>query len=338
MKKTAIAILIFGFVAAVMPVTARATEPVTLKFGFPVPATSVDNTRGVGPWIQEVEKASGGTLKIEFYPGPTLASERNIYERTLAGVSQISFSIFGPVASEFPRTEVATLPFLTRDTLHLSIALWHLYASGLLAPEFRKVKLLALFSFPNAVLHTNKPIATLDDLKGLKVAASSRNTAEVALALGAEPVTLTPTELYEGISRSTVAGAITSLGAAKVFKLDEITHDHLEAPLGTAPGFVYMNKAAYAALPARAKHAIDEFSGAAFSEKMGAANVWEQREEIADLKKTPGQHLSELSAAQYALWEKRIQPVIAAWVKNTPDGAKVLAECRAELARLSATN
>jgi TRAP-type C4-dicarboxylate transport system substrate-binding protein len=322
---------------AALPLAVPAAEPVTLKFGFPPPASSYDNTHGVGSWIEEVEKASGGTLKIQLFTGPTLGTFRDIYDRTLTGASQISFSTFGDLAGQFQRTQVASLPFLTRNTADLSMALWKLYADGLL-PEYGKVRLLALFSFPNAVLHTNKPIATTADLKGMRIAASSRITSEVVNAFGAAPVSLTPSELYEAVSHRLAAGAITSLGAAKVFKLTEVTTYHLEAPLGAAPGFVFMNKDVYATLPQPAKDAIDKFSGASFSKMLGEANELEQRDARDELKAQPGQHVGEPSAAEYARWQASVQPIVDEWVKNTPDGAKVLAAVRAELDKLASAH
>lgn len=329
--------ILTAFAIAALPLAAAGAEPVTLRFGFPVPAASYNNTHGVSPWIQEVEKASGGTLKIQLFTGPALGTFHNIYDRTLTGTSQISFSTFGDLTSDFPRTQVASLPFLTRNTADLSIALWDLYEEGLL-PEFGKVKLLALFSFPNAVLHTNKPITTIADLKGMRIADSSRIVAEVVDAFGAASVSLSPDELYEAVARGLAGGAITSLGAAQIFKLDEVTTYHLEAPLGAAPGFVFMNKAAYAALPQQAKNAIDEFSGASFSKKLGEANDLEQSDARDRLKAEEGQHVSDLSAAEYALWQTRVQPIVDEWAKHTPDGAKVLAACRAELQKLAAAH
>ncbi len=337
MKAGCTRVIFAALLFAALPLVVSRAEPVTLRFGFPVPASSYDNTRGVSPWIDQVEKASGGTLKIQLFTGPTLGTFHNIYDRTLTGASQISFSTFGDLTSDFPRTQVASLPFLTRNTLDLSIALWKLYEDGLL-PEFGKVKLLALFSFPNAVLHTNKPIATINDLKGMRIAASSRIVADVVSAFGAAPVSLAPDELYTAIQHGLAGGAVTSLGAAQVFKLDEVTTYHLEAPLGAAPGFVFMNKDAYAALPAQAKKAIDEFSGASFSKQLGEANVLEQSDERDRLKAEPRQHDSELSAAEYARWQARVQPIVEAWAKQTPDGAKVLAACRAELEKLASAH
>jgi TRAP-type C4-dicarboxylate transport system substrate-binding protein len=325
-------------IVAAAPAIARADDTVTLKFGFPAPTTSYVNTDGMAPWISEVEKASGGTLKIKLFAGETLARVRNIYDRTLNGVSQISFGIFGPYAGQFPRTQVADLPFLSPNTTVSSVALWRVYASGLLAPEYRNVRVLALFNFPSAVLNTKKAVATLDDIKGMKLAVSSRTAADVMQALGASPVTLTPPETYEGISRGVADGADIAWTAVKTFRLAEVTKFHLDAPLGEAPAFVFMNKATYAGLPVKAKAAIDQFSGEAFSRKLGAANEAAGTGEAKTVAAQAGQNVAKLSDAQYAIWKSRIQSVIDAWVKPAPDGAKVLAAYRAEIQKIAATN
>ncbi len=320
------------------PALAKAAEPVNLKFGFPAPVVSYVNTLGMTPWIKRVEKASGGTLNIKLFAGPTLGTFRDIYERTLAGVSQISFGVFGPYAAQFPRTQVAGLPLLSDDAKVSSAALWRRYAKGVIASEYGKVKVLALFNFPNSTLHTNNPISTVDDLKGLKIAVSSRVLGEVAAALGASPVTLTPSEIYQGLSRGIANGAFIAWTAVKTFRLDEVTKDHLDAPLGQAPAFVFMNKAAYDGLPAQAKKAIDENSGQPFSAQLGENNEAADRSEDKKVAAEPGAKVGALTPAQYKAWEARIDPVIEAWAKHTPDGAKVLAAYRAEIKRLSTMN
>jgi TRAP-type C4-dicarboxylate transport system substrate-binding protein len=324
--------------AVAMPSLARAADATSLKFGFPGPVSAYLNTKGMSPWIDEVNKASGGTLDIKLFAGPTLGTFRDIYDRTLNGVAQISFGIFGPLASQFPRTQVAGMPFLSKvsDTAKSSVALWRIYARGLLGAEYDKVKVLALFNFPSSVLNTNKPVSTLDDIKGLKIAVSSRTAGDVTAALGGSPVTLTPTELYQSMSRGVVDGVFVAWTAVGTWKLDEVTKSHLEVPVGEAPAFVFMNKAAYAALPAKAKAAIDEYSGEAFSRKLGGLNQEADRGTAQATAAMQGQQVHSLSAAQYALWKARVQPVIDAWVKDTPDGAKVLAAYRQALETLEA--
>jgi TRAP-type C4-dicarboxylate transport system substrate-binding protein len=337
--KKAIALFTLAMgLAVVAPSLARAASPVTLKFAFPAPFNSYVNTEGMGPWIDRVEKASGGTLKIKLFAGTTLANGRDVYDRTLNNVAQISFGIFGPFAAQFPRTQVADLPFLTDNTAISSVALWRLYASGLLAPEYKNVKVLALFNFPSAVLNTNKPVKTLDDIQGMKLVVSSRPSADMAAALGASPVTLTPPETYQGLSRGVAEGSIISWTAVKTFRLDEVTKDHLEAPLGEAPAFVFINKNAYASLPSKAKAAIDKYSGESFAKILGTNNQAASDGESKKVAGEPGHSVTKLSPAQYDVWKTRIEPVIDAWAKHAPDGAKVLAAYRAEIKKAAAMN
>lgn len=329
------------FIAIVGAVAFAATpafseSPVTLKFGFPPPATSYVNTKGITPWIKAVEAASGGTLKIKLYAGPTLGTIRNIYERTLADVAQISFGPFGPLASQFPRTQVAGLPFVADDSGPSSVALWRLYAKGLFNPEYSKVKVLALFNFTNSDINTDKPIHTIANLKGMKLAVSSRGVADAIAALGAAPVSLTPPEIYRGMSQGLIDGSANSWTAVKVFRLAEVTHFHLELPLGQLPAFVFMNKAAYAGLPAKAKAAIEKYSGEAFSRTLGEASQAADSQESKKVAGEPGQTVAQLSPAQRKIWDARLDPLIAAWVKRTPQGATVLAAYRAEIAKASA--
>ena len=330
-------ILLFGVAVSAPSTTASAADPVTLKLAFPAPLTDPNYTGGVGPWVKEVQNASGGALQFQVL-GPPFANFGNVYDRALNNVAQVAFGTFGPLASQYPRTQVATLPFITNDTVRLSKALWQLYATGPLHGEFEKVKLLSLFSFAGPAINTNETISSLANLKGLKVAVAGRTLADVLTALGATPVTLTPSEFFQGLNRGTVRGAAISMGAVELFKLDEVTTHHLLAPLGNAPGFVIMNKTAFAELPANLQQLIDRFSGATLSDQMGAANDLAQRQAIDHMKAKSGQHVNELSATEFAVWKARMEPIVQSWVKDTPDGAAVLAALRAELARLQAAD
>ena len=66
--------------------------------------------------------------------------------------------------------------------------------------------------------------------------------------------------------------------------------------------------------------------------------VGQDRGESKDVAAKKGQTVAKLTPEQYALWQKRIEPVINAWAKQTPDGAKVLAAYREELKKVHATD
>jgi TRAP-type C4-dicarboxylate transport system substrate-binding protein len=95
-----------------------------------------------------------------------------------------------------------------------------------------------------------------------------------------------------------------------------------------------MNKGAYAALPEAARKAIDAHSGESFSRRMG--HTTDRMNALGDtvVCKQQGQTCYELSPEQAAIWEKRLAPLQADWLKRTPDGAKILEAYKAELAKL----
>jgi TRAP-type C4-dicarboxylate transport system substrate-binding protein len=108
--------------------------------------------------------------------------------------------------------------------------------------------------------------------------------------------------------------------------------------LGQLPAFVFMNKAAYAALPAKAKAALEKYSGEAFSRTLGEASQAADSDESKKVAAEPGQTVAQLSPAQRKIWDARLEPLIAAWVKRTPQGPTVLAAYRAEIAKASAVH
>jgi TRAP-type C4-dicarboxylate transport system substrate-binding protein len=282
------------------------------------------------PWIEDVEKASAGTLKIKLFPGPTLGDFRSIYDRTIDGVADVSFGTFGPIGGQFKQTSVSALPFEARTTREAALAQWRLFEQGVIAGEFDKVKVLCLFNFPAAHVHTKAPLKAFS-LKGIKFSVSTKEEARFVAALDGLPISMTPADVYEGLSRGTTEGVVIAWTAVQTFKLYEVAKHHVEASLGMGPAFVFMNKAAYAKLPAEARAAVDRHSGEPFVRRMSAV-IDEVAAGIAgEIAVMPGHQLTLLPADQLAAWRERVKPIVEAWVAETPDGAKVLAAYRAEI-------
>jgi TRAP-type transport system periplasmic protein len=317
--------------AASLPAIAQAAEPITLRFGFPAPPQSKVNVWGSGPWSQDVMKAAGGTIDIKLFPGNSIVSVQTTYDRTVAGVSDITFGIFGPLQGVFQRVNVTELPFEADNDTEASIALSRLWEQNLLDKAFDRVKVLSLFTFPAPVINANKPIATAEDVKGLKFAVAGRVLAELITALGGSPVTLGPPEFYQAAQRGVVDGVFVGWSAVTTFKIDEVTKYHTNTSAGYAPAFMTMNKQAFARLPQKAKDAIDRYSGAPYFKRMGEVTDRMDKvgEKLTGAKK--GHTITTISAAEKARWKKLAAPIFASWEKRTPDGEKVLAAFRKAL-------
>ncbi len=248
--------------ALAMPASA---EPVTLKFNSPAPPPSFLHNGVFRPWIAEVEKASKGTLKIQLYVGGTLGNFKVNYDRVVNGVADIGFILTSFAGGKFKKLDVAELPFQSKNSTEAAAALWSIYASGVANDEFDKVKPLAIWTFPNAALHTKKKITSVDDLKGMKLATSNVVTSKIVERLGAVPVTFTPPDTYQAISRGIAEGTLMPFTGMRIFKINEVTDHHLDEPLGASTALMFINKRKYDSLPPEAKAAIDKFANLAQS-------------------------------------------------------------------------
>src|SRR5262249_6369819 len=86
-------------------------EPTPLPLAYPAPPRGRVTLWVVTPWSEEITQASEGTIEIKVYPGPALGTFNNIFDRVQNGVADIAYGTVGAVSSQFPKTEVASLPF-----------------------------------------------------------------------------------------------------------------------------------------------------------------------------------------------------------------------------------
>jgi TRAP-type C4-dicarboxylate transport system substrate-binding protein len=85
------------------------------------------------------------------------------------------------------------------------------------------IKLVATYPFSGQMLFCRKPIATLADLKGLKVRTNGPSAADLVKALGGQPVSLAFGEVYTALERGTVDCGITGAGSGNGVKWPEVT-------------------------------------------------------------------------------------------------------------------
>ena len=99
---------------------------------------------------------------------------------------------------------------------------------------------MATYPFSGQMLFCRKPIASLADLKGLKVRINGPSAGDLVKALGGQPVSLAFGEVYTALERGTVDCGITGSGSGNGVKWPEVTtHLHtLSLSWSTAGYFV----------------------------------------------------------------------------------------------------
>ena len=329
----------FAF-AAVLAATAAhpagaQTEPVQIKFAIPTPPQSPTNM-ALQAWAEDTAKASNGALQIQTFLGPTVATIFNAYDRVINGVIDIGFGNFGPLATQFPKSAVVTLPFESRAGRESTLGFWRIYANGTIADEYAKVHPIGLLTFPGVYLHGKKPVHNLADLKGLKVAAQGRVITKAVENLGATPIATAVAEFYTALQRGTIDYVATAWTAIPTFKLQEETSYHLEVPLGTDNVYVLMNKDSFDRLPEKLRTLIDSTAGIPLQERMiktidAATNG--ARGMVGGMS---NHTIAQLAPDEEARWAAKVAPVIDEWAAETPDGKRVLEAFRAEVKKIRA--
>jgi len=313
---------------------AKAAEPTLIKFGTTGPAFGPLHEEAYSAWAKDVTDASQGTVEVKVYPGQQLGTMINIYDRMVNGVAEVAYMVLGPIATQFPKTTVVGLPFAASNPMEAAQALWRIYEKGVIADEFAKCHPVAMAAFTNVSFHSRKPFTTLDDFKGMKIGTQSRITGEVVEKSGGTAISLPVAGSYQALSRGIIDAFATGWPAIVPFKMAEVTIAHSDMPVSAEMAFNAMNKDVYAKLPDIAKKAVDKYSGMPFSERMAKAiaKMADQGRQAALAR--PGAAMVAVPPAEETRWKQRMEPIIDEWVKATPDGAKVLASFRAEIANI----
>jgi len=326
-RALAVAAALLGF-----PAAAQAADPVTLKFVFPAPPSDFEQV--MLDWNADIEKATDGAVKVQMFVGTAVANFANVIDRIQNNVVDIGFGIFGPYSRQVPRTFVVELPFESEASTEASTALWRMHAAGVTSVEYKGYKPLALFTFTGTSLHSTRRVAAAEDLKGLKIAASGKIMADDLQLFGGAPITLNPGDFYESLNRGVAHGVLVSWQGSQTFKLQDVARFHMDVPFGQFPAFVAMNESSYARLPEKARAAIDKFAGEPFSRRLGVELDRSNKEAIDAYKAMKGQEIVTLSPAELAKWRKILAPITAGWVKETPDGERVLSVYRDEVKKV----
>ncbi len=267
-------------------------------------------------WLAaEVSKQTGGALTIRVFPGGELgANPSDQMNRAIDGVADIAFVLPGYTAAQFPRTLMIEYPGIRKDAGSGTNALWG--AREMLGDEYRRVKLLSLWTINPAVLFMrDKPIRTFQDIKGLKIRVASKSGGDMVKAWGAVPVFSPVTEMYNSIQTGVVDGTIIDPGAAIAFKLTEICNYVTVGMDSTLTSFaLVMNRDAWNKLPVDQKAIIDRLTGITLAQRTNQAWDVLVSKSLGLMSSLPGKQVITLDPAEAAKFNAASRNVLKSYV------------------------
>jgi len=273
------------------------------------------------PWMEKVERESGGRIKFEAYPAMQLGgTAAQLYDQARDGVADIVWTLPGYTAGRFPRSEVFELPFMMNHAEATSRAYWE-YLQTVGAEDFKDTKVLAANVHGAGVFHTrNRAIQSVADLRGMKIRGPSRQTTNMLGYLGAIPVGMPLPAIPDALSKGSIDACVLPWEVVPSIKVQELTHFHSEfeasaGALYTATFVMTMNRSRYEALPADLRKVIDNNSGLAASAWLGKtqqANDPLGRKTAVDR----GNAINVINAAMAQEFKRKAAMVETEWVAD----------------------
>jgi len=289
-----------------------ADKVITLRYANLFPPTGKVSGMSAD-WCKEVEKRTNGRVKVQYFPAGTLSRPAETYDDVMKGIADIGLSFCAYSAGRFPLTEVIDLP-LGYKSGYVSTKLANAYYEKFKPKEFDGTKVMYLHASPPHRLFSKRPVAKLEDMKGLKTR-STGTSAEMVKALGGIPVAMPMSDAYDALQKGVADGIMGPFEPLAGWRLVEVLNDGtlFDSALVNVT-YVVMNKDKWNSIPPEDQKIIEEINKE-WIEKQG--KLWDQLE--AEARKVfvdKGKKVVELSKEENERWTKLVQPILAQYAQN----------------------
>ncbi len=237
----------------------------TYQFTFATNAP--ENTmRGVAEkqFIEEVEKLSNGSIKITSYWAETLVTGKEILKSVQDGVVDLGFVNVNYFPKRLLLNGATGLLEQGPTKYENMIGVYNTIYETIpeLTKEFKKYDQRPVYIYTALPysFSAKKPLASIDDLKGMKARSSSRWKLADLAALGAVPTSVAFSETYMALQTGTIDTVLTNVDAQSRAKLYEVApYIMVTKELWLAiPFMITMNEKKYQSLPDNLKAVIQQ--------------------------------------------------------------------------------
>ena len=329
---------ILGRAAALMLGAAAAcagAQSQTVKVGYGI-AEEHPLGQGVNRFIQLVEQATGGKLKLKGYAANQLGSESQMISAVRGGTQEITIPSSAALVQVQKEFGLFDMPFLFADERQADAVLDGPIGKALL-DKLADKDLVGLCYWENGfrqMTSSKRPIAKADDIRGLKMRTmQSPVYLDTFNALGANAVPLPFTEVYVALEQKAIDGQENPVGiihANKIYEVQKylsLTH-HAYAPYVVLAGRKFWDRIGAAERTAIGRACVE---AGTYQRRLGREL---NAKLLADLK-SKGMIVNELPPAEIARMKAQLQPVIAKYTAEI--GPDLIARVNAEAAKVAAS-
>jgi TRAP-type C4-dicarboxylate transport system substrate-binding protein len=282
------------------------------------PATNF-HTENITQFVADVDKATGGRLKITVHANASLFKANEIKRAVQGNQAQAGEILLVNFENEDPMFGIDGVPFLATgygDAMKLAKA-----SRKALEDRLAKqgIKLLYTVAWPPQGIFTNRTLNSVADLKGLKWRAYSPATSRIAELVGAQPVTVQASELTQALATGVVESYMSSPSTGFDTKTYESIKTFYDTQAWLPKNAVIVNQQAFGALDKATQDAV--LKAAADAEVRGWKASEEKNGWYIDQLKQKGMAIVKPSPQLSADLKKVGDTMLQEWLKKSgPDG------------------
>jgi TRAP-type C4-dicarboxylate transport system substrate-binding protein len=288
----------------------------------PYPATNF-HTENIAQFVADVDKASGGKLKIAVHANGSLFKGPEIKRAVQSGQAQIGEVLLSSLENEDPVFGADSVPFLATSYAD-SLKLWKASRPATEARfSAQGLKVLYAVAWPPQGIYANKPINSAADLKGSKWRAYNPATSRIAALVGAQPVTIQAAELAQAAATGAVQSLMTSGATGVDTKLYEYLKYYYDMQAWLPKNVVFVSQKAFDALDKGTQDAV--LKAAADAEARGYKISEEKAKGYLEILAKNGMNVEKPSRDLAADMKKVGDTLIGDWLKKAgPDGQAIV--------------
>ena len=281
------------------------------------------HTENIQQFANDVEKATGGKLKIQVHAAAALFKADQIKRAVQGNQAQAGEILLVNFENENPLFGIDGIPFLASSYGESM----KLYTASKPAVEkllgTQGIKLLFTVPWPPQGIYTNRTLNSAADMKGLKWRAYSPATSRIGELVGAQPMTVQAAE----VSQALATGVIDSYMSSGATGFDSKTYEHIKNWYDTQAWLpknaIVVNLSAFNALDKAQQDAV--MKAAADAEVRGWKLSQEKNLWYVDQLKAKGMNILVPPAQLAADMKKVGETMLSDWIKKAgADGQSVV--------------
>lgn len=295
------------------------------RWDMPTPyGDGTHQTQVARSFAEEVNANANGKLTIKVHSGGSLIKHPEIHRAVKSRQVQIGEVFIGRLGNNAPIFKLDNIPFLATDFDSAE----KLYSASKPALEkaLDKDRLMLLYTspWPAQDLYSNKPVASLADLKGLKMRSYSPTTSRLADLMGTTPVNIPFSDVAQAFTTNAIDAMITSpstgVNGQSWDYISHFTTVHAWIP----KNMVFVNKKLFERLDEETQQVI--LKAAANAEAKGWALGRKLAVEHTQMLKDNGMVVSEPTETLDKEMRAIGDTMVAEWVEEAGDEGKAIIE------------